>query len=284
MRIPPSTCTAAACLPWLMLVACCPLLGCGQQVYEQRLAESARYLAYVDKVDASVGPAWKNSLKAPGPIEQLRVPLQFKEVKPPVPTKNPETGELVEPEIDPRQPDYVAVKLPGLVATWEAPTKVMVDGALQPRKTYLYVLTNAYMFTNAEESRRAPDFVRDLLTLLAEKLSLSPLDPAKDAQREQYPRAQPFYTPQKNYDVYRMADAFVKDGAPYTLELFVHHSGPIDVVLVLAVPVAVDSSERLSERLPYMLESLKASSRPPAAAVKSPAGGASAAPPAPAGF
>ncbi len=245
--------------------------GCGYQTYEQRLAESAKYFTYVQKVDSSVAGAWKNGPMQPGPVEQIRVPLQFKEIRKPPLTKDPETGKMVEPEVDPRQPDYISLKLPGLVGTWEAPFRVTHDGQPVTQKGYLYVLTNAYMFKSADESRRAPDFVRDLLVLIAEKLSIPALDPVKDSQREQYPRAQPFYVPQKNYDVFRIADAFMSDGVPYSMELFVQHAGPVDVVLMLVLPVGIDSSERLGERIPYTLETLQISSRPPAAA---PAAGA----------
>lgn len=252
------------------------MAGCGQQVYEQRLQESAKFFAYVQKVDSSVGPPWKNTPANPGPIDQIRVPLQFKEIKKALPTKNPETGEMVEPEIDPRQPDYVPLELPGLVATWEAPCRVTVDGKSEIRKGYLYFLTNAYMFANADQSVRAPDFVKDLLALIADKLSLNAPDPVKDAQKEQYPRAQPFYVAQKSYDVYRLPDAFVKDGATYTMEIYVQHAGPVEGVVLLALPVGMDSSEKMNERIPYLLETLKVSSKPPAAPPKK--GGGSPAP------
>ncbi len=255
-------------LRYVLPAAAVGLAGCGQQTYEQRLQESAKFFAYVQKVDSSVGPPWKNSPANPGPIDQIRVPLQFKEVKKPLPVKNPETGELMDPEIDPRQPDYVALELPGLVATWEAPCRVTVDGKAEIRKGYLYVLTNAYMFANADQSGRAPDFVKDLLTLMADKLSLTPPDPAKDAQKEQYPRAQPFYVAQKSYDVFRLPDAFVKDGATYTIELYVQHAGPVEGVVMFALPAGLDSGEKLTERIPYLLETLKVSSKPPAALPK----------------
>lgn len=244
--------------------------GCGYDTYEQRLQESQQYFAYVQRVDNSVAAPWKNTPILPGPVEQLRVPLQFKEIKKPPLVKDPETEKMVEPEIDPRQPDYLELKLPGLVGTWEAPLKTASSDGVVNRKGYLYILTNAYMFSSADESRRAPDFTRDLLVMLAEKLSVPPLDPITDSIREQYPRTAPFYVPQKTFDVYRIADAFVNDGAPYSIEIYVTRAGPIEVAAMLVLPVGVESSERLSERRPYMLETLKISSRPPAAAVGAP--------------
>lgn len=269
---------------FVFCAVCVVTSGCGYQVYEQRLSESAKYFAYVQRVDSSVAAPWKNLPTNPGPVEQLRVPLQFKEIRKPAPTKDPESGRLIEPEVDPRQPDYVALKLPGLVGTWEAPLRIAHEGATQTRKGYLYVLTNAYMFQQAEESRRAPDFVRDLLVVIAERLSLTPLDVVKDSQRETYPRSQPYYVPPKTYDVYRYTDAFRIDGVPYSIELYVQHSGPIDAVVMLALPVGIETAERMSERLPYVLETLKISSRPPAAPTAGPAGrpGAPAGAPAPA--
>lgn len=242
-------------------------VGCGQQLYEQRLAESAQYFAYVGKVDASVGPPWKNTPQNPGPVEAVRVPLQFKEIKKPAATKDPDTGEMIEPEVDPRQPDYVALEFPGLVGSWDGVVRCTVDGKTETRKSYLYLVTNAFMFTTAEETNRAPEFIRELLVLIGEKLGIQPPDPTT-AQREQYPRAQPFYVPQKTYDVYRMPSAFLKDGVEYSLELYVQHNGPIDLGVVVATPMTIDPSEKLAERIPIMLETLKITAKPIGPAVK----------------
>lgn len=242
---------------WFGVCGLC-LLGCGQQVYQERVKQTATFYAYVNKLNANVGAAWKGS-----PIEEVRLPLQFREIRKPPATKDPDTGEMREPEIDPRQPDYVALKLPGLVATWEAPFRVLLDGAPATRKGYLYVTTNAFMYANADDSRLAPDFVKNMLSLMAEKLAFQPLDPAVDLLRESYPRAAPFYTTQKNYDVFRLPpDALVIDGAPYTIEIYVQHAGAVDVALIAVLPIGLESNENLAERLPMTLSTMKVSSRP----------------------
>lgn len=244
---------------WLFLCFCSlSLLGCGQQAYQDRVKQTAAYYAYVNKLNANVAPAWKGS-----PIEEVRLPLQFREIRKPPATKDPDTGELVEAEIDPRQPDYIALKLPGIVATWEAPFRVLAEGSPATRKGYLYITTNAFMYANADESREAPDFVKNLLALIAEKLAVKPLDPAVDMQRESYPRAAPFYTAQKAYDVFRFpTDALVIDGVPHTVEMYVQHAGAIDVAMIAVLPVGLESSENLAERIPMMLSTMKVSSRP----------------------
>jgi len=244
----------------LVVCGCCTfcLLGCGQQVYQDRLKQTSAYYAYVNRLNANVSPAWKGS-----PVEEIRLPLQFREIRKPPATKDPQTGELVEAEIDPRQPDYIALKLPGIVATWEAPFRVLAEGSPAVRKGYLYVTTNAFMYANADESRDAPDFIKNLLVLIAEKLAVKPLDPATDMQRESYPRAAPFYTAQKAYDVFRFpTDALVIDGVPHTVELFVQHAGAIDVALIAVLPMGLESSENMAERIPMMLSTMKVSSRP----------------------
>ncbi|MBI1346506.1 hypothetical protein GC163_09470 [bacterium] len=266
--------------PWLLAcLAGLSLCGCGQQTYQDRVKQTAAYYAYINKLNANVGAIWKGS-----PIEELRLPLQFREIPKPLPTKDPDTGKLVEAEIDPRQPDYVALKIPGLVATWEAPFRVQVDGAAAQRKGYLYLTTNAFMYANADDSRDAPDFVKNLLALIAEKFSLTPLDPATDLIRDNYPRSAPFYTPQKAYDVYHLpktpTEMVVIDGVTYTIDVYVQHSGAIDVAMVAVLPVGLESSENLAERLPMMLSTMKISARP----VLNPGGGGAAPPPSTGGF
>jgi hypothetical protein len=266
------------CRVWLGIVVCGLIAGCGQQTYEQRLIESQKYFAYIQKLDANLAPtpAWKQL-----PVEELRVPLLFREIKKPPPVKNAE-GKLVEAEIDPRQPDYLALKYPGLLGAWEAPLNVVVDGQAKSLKGYLYCLSNSTMLNQPDDAKRAPDFTRDLLVLIAEKLSVPQLDFATAGQRQTYPKSLS-YTMPKNFDVFLFqGDSLRIDGAPYTFEIYAHYQGPVQVDLVLVRPVGIDSSARLDERMQLTLETLKVSSKVPmgaAASTPSPGGPASNQPP-----
>lgn len=255
-------------------------VGCGQQTYEARLNESQKYFAYVQKLDANLAPPWKSP-----PVEELRVPLQFREIKKPALVKN-EEGKLVEPEIDPRQPDYVALKFPGLWGTWEAPFNVVVDGQAKPIKGYLYCLTNAAMLVKPDEAKRAPDFVKELLVVVAEKLQVPQLDYATAAERQTHPRSQSYSTP-NNFDLFRFQGESLRiDGVPYTFEVYAHYQGSVQAALVLVTPVGIDSSAQLGTRVPLMLERFKLSPKVPLAVAPSVGGGTSpgGGQPAPTGF
>lgn len=233
-------------------------LGCGHQTYELRLLETQKYFAYVQKLDANLGPPWKVL-----PIEELRVPLQFREIKKPPMVKTAE-GQFVEPEIDPRQPDYLALKYPGLLGTWEAPLTVVMDGQSKSVKGYLYCVTNALMLLKPDDSQRAPDFTRDLLVLIAEKLMVPQIDYSSAGERVTYPKSMS-YTPPNDFRLFRFqGDSLRIDGVPYTIEVYEHQRGPVQVDLILVTPVGMDSSAQLSSvRVPLMLEQLKVSSKPP---------------------
>jgi hypothetical protein len=254
-------------------VVCTLIVGCGQQTYEQRLFESQKYFAYVQKLDANLAPAWKQL-----PVEELRTPLQFREIKKPPQVKN-EEGKLVDPDIDPRQPDYVALKYPGLLGTWEAPLSVVVEGQTKSLKGYLYCLSNSTMLVKPDEAKKAPDFLRDLLVLIAEKLSVPQLDFATAGERQTHPKSQSYTSP-KNFDLFRFqGDSLRIDGVPYSFEIYAHYQGPVQVALVLVTPVGIDSSAKLIERTSLMLETLKVSSKVPMGAATPGAGGATPAQP-----
>jgi hypothetical protein len=233
-------------------------LGCGHQTYELRLLETQKYFAYVQKLDANLAPPWKML-----PVEELRVPLQFREIRKPPMVKTAD-GQFVEPEIDPRQPDYLALKYPGLLGAWEAPLTVVMDGQTKSVKGYLYCVTNGMLLLKPDDAQRAPDFMRDLLVLLAEKLMVPQLDYSSAGERVTIPKTMS-YTPQNNFRLFKFqGDSLRIDGVPYTIEVYEHQQGPVQVALILVTPVGMDSSAQLSSvRVPLMLERLKVSPKPP---------------------
>jgi hypothetical protein len=253
--------TVIAC--WVSLLT----IGCGYQTYEQRLAESQKYFHYLQRIDSNLAAGVKDEV-----FEEIRVPRQFVMVKKPVPFKN-EAGEMVLPEIDPRQPDYAPLVLPGLVATWESGFDVVVDGQRTKRKGYIYALSNGSAF-GSEDANAAADFTRNLLSTIAEKLNLPALDAGSDGVRETFPRS-PMYTVPNDYYTYRFqADQLRIDGAPYTVELYVNQQKEIQAVLLMVLPVGIDASANLSERMNLMLEKLKVSDkRPPRPVRRPPTGG-----------
>lgn len=254
-------------LACLLGVAC---LGCGYQEYEKRLNESKLYFAYLEKLNSNLATSWQNGPRTgPGPIEELRVPQQFRELprpKPPPPKPKDGEAEAAEPEPDPRQPDYVALELPGMLAAWQSPFQVSVEGKSETRKGYLYALSNFELYRHPDNADKATTFTLDLLTLIADKLSLPAKDPARDVERETYPRSKTYTTP-NTFDVYRFqSDSLRIDGVRYTFEVYSHAQKDIQVCLLLVLPAGIDPNSKLTERIPLMLETLKVSPKKPSAA------------------
>ena len=253
------------------LCAAVLMTGCGHKTYEQRLDESKRYFAYIEKLDSNLeglAPGGDGITKK-GSIEELRPPRGFKLVKAP-PLQKDENGDPVEPDVDPQQPNYLNIKLPGLIATWEATLDVNSADGREKQKGYLYALSNAVLLGTGKDEEAA-DFTKNVLGLLAGALRVPQPDPTA-AERETYPRAKS-YTQPNSFDVYRFkADEIPGLDVPYTVEMFCQLAGEIQFCLLMVVPEATDSQANLSVRVPLMLERLKISSKRQAAPPKPGAG------------
>ncbi len=266
--------------PSLMLalfVSLSALSGCGLQNYEKRLEETKKYYSYLEKIDTNLAPAWKD-----GPVDELRVPLQFRPIRKPAPVKNAE-GETEEVVVDPRQPNYISLELPGLLGAWEAPFDIVVDGKKQPRKGYIYVVSNYSLF-NSELASQAPDFTRTLLGMISDRLSLPPVDLTK-GEREQFPKVKAdAYTAQNTFDVFRFkSDELLVDGAPYTIDAYTNLQKDLQLNILLVLPVGIDAQAKMFERVPLMFERMKLDpkKRPARQASRGAAGPGGAATPAP---
>jgi len=245
---------AACCLRVALLATAALTLGCGAKTYQERLEESRKYFAYIEKLDANLAkPPFKG-----GAIEELRVPLQFQPVAAPPPVKN-EKGEVVPPDVDPRQPNYLLIELPGLIGTWESAFDITSSEGREKRKGYIYVLSNAALPLTTPPEKFA-DFSRNVVELLAGALRVPTPDPTQ-AVTESYPRA-PAYTVPNKFEVFRFgADQANISDAPHTVEVYIYRQGELQFVLVVVLPVGIDSSQKISERIQLMLERLRVSTR-----------------------
>src|SRR5579872_6697431 len=79
--------------------------GCGHDTYEQRIEETRKYFAYLDRLNMYLSNTMWN-----GQNVKLKVPKQFQLIPAPAKTKGEETA----PDKDPRQPPFVDSPLPGL--------------------------------------------------------------------------------------------------------------------------------------------------------------------------
>lgn len=251
--------------------------GCGYEEYNTRLAETAKYFAYQERMNANLAAPMREL-----PIEEIRMPLQFAALPKPKPPAKREDGSEEETPFDPRQPNYANITLPGLIAAWQAPVETLVDGKPENRPGYIYALSNYWMFVTGH-TEQAPLFTRDTRRLVAAAFGTVITDPDGVGDRETYPRAAQYTTPVA-YDVTRFNPEMLINDVRYTVELFSHQQGDIQLILMVVVPRDADLQRtRLNERIPLMLETLKLSNKKPSAPPKK--GAATAAPPAaPTGF
>ncbi len=240
------------------------IFGCGYAEYETRLGESKKYYAYLDRIEQSLAPKWSLT----GNLMELRVPKQFAQI-PPAPPVKTEDGKLEPAAIDPRQPDYLNLQLPGMFGAWESPLQIAKGGGTtETRKGYIYALSNYWEFAG-ENATDAPAFVETLKAQLAENLKIVPVDD----QPQTHPKVMPAYQPQLTYNVCNFKGKNI-NGTNYTFEVYSRNQGSIIGVLVVALPEGIDMQQKINERIPMMLESFNFTSAPPKpGAGNAPAGG-----------
>lgn len=227
------------------------LSGCGLQAYEERLEATRSYWAYLEKLDQNLRPAWKTP-----PVDALRVPLQFNEMPPPQPVEGPD-GKKEMPEVDPRQPDYVSLTIPGLIGAWKAEVDANVNGARGPQTAYLYVATNHQMLLS--DASEAGAFSRNLVENVGAALgSSAPENPAPLP----FPKGHKF-TPVISFDAYPITSQDALRGSRYIFEIYTTRQQDNQVAIVFASPEGLDPQSKVSERIQLMLESLRVSGAPP---------------------
>lgn len=227
--------------------------GCGYADYEMRLNESRKYYAYLEKVEQSLAPKWV----VPGNLMDLRVPKQFMLIPPPPPP--PKDDENAEAPIDQRQPDYVNLVLPELFGAWQANLKVSQNGKVEELKGYIYTLSNYWEFAG-DHAVDAGSFTTKVKDLLADKLGVAEAETAT----ESYPKVAASYRPQLTYEVSRFKKVQIED-ANYSFEVYSRTQGSIIGVIVVVLPDQLDTSQKVSERIPMMLETFNFTRTPPKA-------------------
>ena len=257
--------TALACAGMLLSL----VVGCGYAEYEQRLGETRKYYAHLDRIEQSLAP--KPKWTDPYKILELRVPRQFAPI-PPAPLVKKEDGTIEQAAIDPRQPDYLNLifgdpqhpEYPELIGAWDSMFKVAKGNGLnEDRKGYIYALSN-YWALAGEHATDAADFVNRLETYLTDTLQIPAAPQPKERQPEVYPKTSPAYQVQLSYDHFSFPGKNI-DGINYTFEVYSRKSGSVIGVLVLVLPEGIDTQQKINERIPMMLESFTVTPNPPAA-------------------
>lgn len=238
------------------------IAGCGYAEYEVRLNESRKYYSYLDNIEKTMAPKWI----APGGVIDIRVPNQFVPLPPPRPVKN-EKGEMEEPTIDPRQPDYLNMTFPGLFGAWVSNFRVNKAGGSEDCKGYLYVLSNYYQLAGADQVDPSK-FVPILEEYMTDKLQIE----KSDVRTELHPKSTPSYHAQKTYDAFSFKQKEI-NGTNYTFDVYVRSAGSVIGVVVVVLPEGIEMPQKVLERIPTMLESFNFTSTPPTGGAPSSKGG-----------
>lgn len=262
---PPRPTSPCLLFIWISVAACC---GCGGELYQQRLSETVSYFEYKDQLRRELGSEWSDKGVS------LQPPAQFKLVPPPAAVASTgEGGGFIDPASDPRQPHFLGIELPGLLAAWEADVSVD-DGANQ--KAYLYVLSNHDRHLRMQ-SGEAPDgdpqsLIADVESTLARAFGVYLPDGAsgsgqKKNQRypETIPRGLPHskYQPQQQFSAITFSPAVQPTNVPIETQLYSWKGQKIQVVVVMIYPASVSPREDLHGRLLLAMETFRASDQPP---------------------
>ncbi len=259
---------------WLLaVVATCPW-GCGSQIYQQRLEETVSYFEYRDRVNRELGRAWS------GKDISLQPPRQFRLVPAPAASVS-DDGEtaFIDSSEDPRQPHYLGIELPGLVAAWEAGVDVETGDSQGVQTAYLYVLSN---YDRYLQQQRGDGDAADPLMLITDvenQVSRAVgvyLEEGKSRSGQQknrrYTETVPGglpdtkYRPQQQFTAITFAPEVQPTDVPIEMQLYEWEGKKIQVAILMVYPAGISPREDLPNRLLFALETFQASDRIPSLA------------------
>lgn len=236
------------------------IAGCGLETYEQRLAETNEYFKYVNKLDTYLSDVtWRDDAYG----IDFRYPKGFGLIPGPQP---PAEGEETQsPVVDPRQPHFLGVDLPGMIAHFRAD-----DGQ---EVALLYVLGNhERILIRAANDGVGDDpdtYLTDLELLLQNAVGVTIPDQlgTGGADNEKYKETIPRdgkYAHQKEFTAISFLQPAPPEGSALPqvrMQLYEHQVDKMQVAILLIVPTANRSDPR--EALKLALETLKVRAEPP---------------------
>ncbi|MCA9014285.1 MAG: hypothetical protein KDA77_03030 [Planctomycetaceae bacterium] len=228
------------------------LNGCGAETYEQRLKETTQYFTYVDIRNQALSDKWSS------PSINMRIPVEFKQINAPpaAPVVPSEDSESAAPEpvptVDPRQPDYVALVLPGLEGAWRADVPVDLENETVDRPAYLYVLSN-YGLLKKKKMDEALNFFADVNNQIATTFN----QPIKNEEfkAERFPRTTGYSEP-KPFNLGIFEPEMPIDGVQYQFQIYQTESGNNQAVILLVAPKNIAGNSKIKEHLDFSLETV----------------------------
>lgn len=237
----------------LLLTATLLLNGCGAETYEQRLKETAKYFTYQDTRNQALSAQWSS------PSVSLRVPIEFEQINAPpaVPVAASEDSEAEVPEatptVDPRQPDYADLVLPGLEGAWRVEVPVDLENETVDRPAYLYVLSN-YNLLKEKNMDDALHFFEHVNNQIAS--AFNQFINIEDFKTESFPRGKGYIEP-KSFNVGVFEPEMPIDGVPYQFQISQVESGNNQLVILLVAPKNITGRSQIKEHMDFSLETVE---------------------------
>lgn len=244
--------------------------GCVEKTYTDRMKTTVEFYTHMDKLNRNLQPEWA------GTGYKIRVPVGFDFVPPPEPKpvdpENPEPKKepvKIEELHDPRQPEFLGFRLPGLVAAWQKDVNVdLVSGAAGGstesvvKKAHFFLLSNTTLFSVPPDS---PNRIEPLkfYEYLTNTLIADIATPVKeeDWRVEDYPTDSQL-VPKLSYRAAMLSPERLLEGTKMTFKISIHAEGSTQTVLLLIYPTETNSTEKLTDRFNYCLETLRVPSEP----------------------
>lgn len=257
---------ARVALRWLLVLGILGTAGCWTETYNRRLEETRRYFEYLAEVDEALQSRhWQEfgiDFRPPRGFEELPAP-----VGPEADPENPFDRDVLEAfeRRDPRQPRHwnSGTYLPGLVGAWRGvfPIEGREDA---DRPCELYILSN-YRWWLAKEfdGKIEPErFLEQAIAALARAMRIRPPESDRDWEwvDEKLPRGLG-YKPKKLLTTITFETQLA--GRPTDVSIYRYEPGPMQIVLVLAVPHGVDRVNRLYKAFEHALVWMKVDERIP---------------------
>lgn len=259
-------CLRLFCLAWLMST-----VGCFEKTYADRLAVTVKFYDHLDLLNRNLGADWVEAgfkLRAPRGFDFVPKPL------PPPPDPNDPNAKPVNPEDvdDTRQPGYLTIELPGMVAAWEKNVAVDEPNGPATRKAYIYLLSNAALFSVAPDLPGRIDplkFHGYAVNLLAGDLGVEFKE--GDWHREDFPVG--FNLVQKvTCDSLVFLPERMFEETKMSFKVFITSQGDMQALVLFVYPDSTSASEKLTERINLCMETLRIPANASAASAPPPGG------------
>jgi hypothetical protein len=268
---------------WIRMVVGCAaavcLAGCGLELYESRLSDTRAMFAHQELLNQHLSGAWGD-----GSVGiSLRIPQHFEVLAPPEkpaadpnkPAADPNKKDAPPPEpeevVDTRQPSYMNIAFPGLRGAFRAPLKAYGDGnSTIETEGFIYVLSNHHLY---DQMDAAKEFSNHVVKTITDALHIEPGELLEDHfPIEGKAKASFVHSLKYRTGIWKSQEPI--SGYFREFSGYFYEQGEIQVVILFVLAKDVDSAEKLNDRIPLCLETLKVSGGNKLAAPASSSGGA----------